>query len=39
MNFEKINRTIWKDDVNVLKAFINDFLNDVVILLSNNKIE
>ena len=30
---------IQKDDVNVLKTFINDFLNNVVIFLSNNKIE
>ena len=39
MNFEKINRAIRKDGVNVLKAFINDFLNDVMIFLLNNKIE
>ena len=39
MNFERINRTIQKDDVNVLKTFINDFLNDVVIFLSNNEIK
>ena len=39
MNLEKINRTIRKDDVNILKTFINDFLNDAVIFLSNNKIE
>ena len=38
-NFEKIDRAIWKNDVNVLKAFINDFLNDVVISLLNNEIE
>ena len=30
---------IRKDDVNVLKAFINDFLNNVVIFLLNNEIE
>ena len=39
MNFKKINRTIQKNDVSVLKTFINDFLNDVVIFLSNNEIE
>ena len=39
MNFEKINRAIRKSNVNVLKTFINDFLNDVVIFLSNNEIE
>ena len=39
MNFEEINQTIRKNDVNVLKTFINDFLSDVVIFLSNNKIE
>ena len=38
-NFEKINRTIRKDDVSVLKAFINDFLNDIIIFLLNNEIE
>ena len=38
-NLEKINWTIRKNDVNVLKMFINDFLNDVVIFLSNNKVE
>ena len=39
MNFKEINRTIRKDDVNVLKTFINDFLNDIMIFLSNNEIE
>ena len=39
MNFEKINWTIWKNDVSVLKTFINDSLNDVIIFLSNNEIE
>ena len=39
MNFEKINQTIRENDVNVLKTFINDFLNDVVIFLLNNEIE
>ena len=39
MNFEKINRAIRKDNVSVLKTFINDFLNDVVIFRSNNEIE
>ena len=39
MNFEKIDRAIWKDDVSVLKTFINNFLSDVVIFLLNNKIE
>ena len=39
MNFKKIDRAIWKDGVNVLKTFINNFLNDVVIFLSNNEIE
>ena len=38
-NFEKINRAVWKDDVSVLKTFINDFLSDVVIFLSSNKVE
>ena len=38
-NLEKINRAIRKDDVNVLKTFINDFLSDAVIFLLNNKIE
>ena len=38
-NFKKINRTIREDDVNILKTFINDFLNDVVIFLLNNEIE
>ena len=38
-DFEKINWMIWKNDINVLKAFINDFLNDVVIFLSNNEIK
>ena len=38
-NFEKINQTIRKDDVNVLKTFINDFLSDIVIFLSNNEVE
>ena len=38
-NFKKINRAIRKDNVNVLKTFINDFLSDVVIFLSNKKIE
>ena len=37
--FEKIDQMIWKDDVSVLKAFINDFLNDVMIFLSSNEIE
>ena len=39
MNFEKINRTIRENDVNVLKTFINDFLNNVIIFLLNNEIE
>ena len=39
MNFKKINRAIRKDDVNVLKIFINDFLNNVIIFLLNNEIE
>ena len=30
---------IRKSDVNVLKTFINDFLSDVVIFLSNNEIK
>ena len=30
---------IRENGVNVLKAFINDFLNDVVIFLLNNEIE
>ena len=38
-NFEKINRAIQKDDVNVLKTFINNFLNNVVIFLLSNEIE
>ena len=38
-NFKRINRTIRKNDVNVLKTFINDFLNDVVISLSSNEIK
>ena len=38
-NLEKINRVIRKGGVNVLKTFINDFLNDAVILLSNNRVE
>ena len=38
-NLKKIDRAIRKDDVNVLKAFINDFLSDVVIFLLNNEIE
>ena len=37
-NFKRINRAIRENDVNVLKTFINDFLNDAVIFLSNNKI-
>ena len=39
MNFEKINRAIREGDVSVLKTFINDFLNDVIIFLSDNEIE
>ena len=38
-NFEKINRAIRENDVNILKTFINDFLNDVMISLLNNEIE
>ena len=38
-NLEKINRAIQKNDVNILKTFINNFLSDVVIFLSNNEIE
>ena len=39
INFEKINRAIRKDNVSVLKAFINDFLNNVMISSLNNEIE
>ena len=36
----KINRAKRERDVNILKAFINDFLNDVVIFLkSSNEID
>ena len=38
-DLERINRTIRKDGVGVLKTFINDFLDDAVIFLSNNEIE
>ena len=38
-NFKKIDWTIRENGVNVLKAFINDFLNDAVIFLSNNEIK
>ena len=38
-NFEKINWAIQKGDVNVLRTFINNFLNDVIIFLSDNEIE
>ena len=38
-NFEKINRAIQKGGVSILKTFINDFLNDAVIFLSDNGIE
>ena len=39
MNFKRIDWAIWKNDVNVLKIFINDFLSDIMIFLSNNEIE
>ena len=49
MNFEKslnkcrcknnVNRTNREESINVLKTFINDFLNDVVISLLNNEVE
>ena len=39
MNFKKINWTVQENNVNVLKIFINDFLNNVVIFLSSNEIK
>ena len=39
INFKEINRAIRKNDINILKTFINDFLNDIIIFLSDNEIE